>query len=98
MNILIHKITHLPHEGLNLGKEFDGKAGERDLAEKMKKEFELVKKLCDYSITSIKHTTVSIATQILAGKVTRKCRVDEVPVPMLSLVAQCTKGMQFNWS
>ena len=28
----------------------------------------------------------------------RKCRVDEVLAPIIALVAQCTKGVQFNWA
>jgi len=67
-DILIHKITHLPHEGLNPAKEFREKAGERDLAEKMKNKFELVKKSRGYSITSINYLMVNIATQILAER------------------------------
>lgn len=27
----------------------------------------------------------------------RKCHVDEVPMPVISLAAQCTEGVQFNW-
>lgn len=38
-NMLIHRITHLLHEGLNFAKDFGRKTGERDLAEKMKKKF-----------------------------------------------------------
>ena len=38
-DMLIHRITHLPHEGLNPAKEFGRNAGERDLVEKMKKKF-----------------------------------------------------------
>lgn len=43
MDMIIHRITHLPHEGLKLAKEFGGKTREKDLVERMKKEFELVK-------------------------------------------------------
>lgn len=43
--MLIHRITHLSYKGLNLAKEFCKMIGEKDLAERMKKEFVLVKKL-----------------------------------------------------
>lgn len=36
-------------------------------------------------------------TEILAGKVTRNCRTDEVSTPVIALVAKCAKGIQFNW-
>jgi len=55
--MLIHKIMHLPHECLNPAKEF-GEAGENDLANRMKKEFSLVKMSHCYSITSINDAMV----------------------------------------
>jgi len=64
----------------------------------MKKKFELIKKPHSYSIKSINNPMVKISTQILANKVMRKCRMDVVPAPMVSLAAQCTEGVQFNWS
>ena len=42
--MLIHRIIHLPYDGLNPAKEFGGKTREKDLAERMKKEFNLGKK------------------------------------------------------
>lgn len=84
---------HLPYKGLNSAREFGKKTGEKDLAEKMKKEFSLVKTPCGYSITSINEPTVQIATQILARKVMRKCCAGKVLAPMVSLVVQCTKGV-----
>jgi len=67
--------------------EFGGKADEHALAEVMKKTFNLVKNSHDYAITSICDTAVKVAMQILAGKVMRKCRADEVPIPVIALVA-----------
>ena len=49
----IHKITHLSHEGLNLDKEFGRNTGEKELVERMKQDYELVKKLRENSIFSI---------------------------------------------
>lgn len=63
----------------------------------MKKKFDLIKKQRKYSITSINNPAVQIATQILVGKVMRKCHMDEVLALMISLVAHCMKGVQFNW-
>jgi len=83
--MLIHWIILLPHSSLNLTKEFGGKTSECDLAEKMKKKFDVVKKLCRYSVTSINDPTVQIATQILSSTFMRKCHADEVLVPIISL-------------
>lgn len=43
-NMLIHKITKLTHKGANPAKEFAGKIREKELADKIKKEYGLVKK------------------------------------------------------
>jgi len=96
--MLIHRITHLPHEGLNSAKEFGGKTGEKELVEHMKKYYELVKKARGYSILSINNPTIQLATQILAGNVMRKSCIEEVSTPIVSLVGQCVKGILFNWS
>lgn len=85
--MLIHRITSLPHSGLNPAKEFGRKTGEHDLAERMKDKFKLVKKPCGYSTSSITDPMEKVATQILAGKVMRKCRTNEVPTPVVSLTA-----------
>jgi len=86
-DMLIHGITHLPHEGLNPAKEFGGKTREKELFERMKKDSELVKKPCGYSISFISDPAVQLAAQILVGKVMRKCHADEVLVPVMSLAA-----------
>lgn len=95
--ILIHRNTQLLHSGLNSAMEFGGKIGERDLAEQMKHKFKFVKKPHNYSISSITDVAVKAKTHVLAGKIMRKCCVDEVPTLVVSLVAQCVKGVQFNW-
>jgi len=44
-DMLIHKITHLPYKGANPAKDFGGNNGEKDLAERMKRDYGLLKKL-----------------------------------------------------
>lgn len=63
------------------------------LVKVMKMKFKLEKKKQEYSISNINNPTVKVVTQILAGKVMQKCRVDEVPMVMVALVAQCTEGV-----
>jgi len=53
----------------------------------------LEKKKWGYAISSINNTIVKVSTQILVGKVMRKCRMDEVPALVIALEAQCTEGV-----
>ena len=62
----------------------------------MKKKFKLEKMKRGYAISNINNPTIKVAVQILAGKVMRKCRVDEVPTLVIALATQCTEGVQFN--
>lgn len=66
---------------------FGRKGGEQGLTEAMKEKFMLVKKPHEYGISRICDPFVKVATQILAGKVMRKCHVDEVSAPIIVLVA-----------
>lgn len=43
-NMFIHRITKLPYKGVDPAKEFGGKNGEKELTDKMKMEFGLIKK------------------------------------------------------
>jgi len=87
----------LPYTGKNLAMMFGGKGGEEDLTEAMKEKFKLVKKLRGYAISSICDLVLKVATQILVRKFMRKCHADEVIAPVIALVAQCVKGVHFNW-
>lgn len=86
IDMLIHRITQLPHSGLNPSRAFDGKVGKCDLTERMKDKFKIVKKQCRYSISSIIDPTVKVATLILARKVLSKCHKNEVSAPVVLLV------------
>jgi len=52
-DILIHRITQFPYKGADLAKEFGGKSKDKELTDKMKTEFRLVRKSRGYSICSI---------------------------------------------
>jgi len=64
----------------------------------MKKKIKLEKKKRGYVISSINNNVIRVMTQILAGKVMRKCHADEVPTPVVALPMQCTEVVQFNYS
>jgi len=72
---------------------FGRKGDEQALLKAMKEKFKLLKKLQGYAISSICDPMVKVAMQILAGKVMRKCCVDEVSTLVFALAAQCAKGV-----
>ena len=55
------------------------------IAEAMKKKYKLEKKQRGYVITSIQDKGVRFATQLMAGKVMRKCHGNEVPATIVML-------------
>lgn len=94
---LIHMISRLPCEGRDLV-EIVGKSGDLALAEAMKKKYKLERKYRGYVISSIRDKGVHVATQLLAKKVMRKCRANEVLATVVALAEQCAEGVQFNWA
>lgn len=77
-DMLIHRVTLLPHSGLNPAMAIGEKTGKHDLAVRMKDKFKLTKKPLKYSICSITDPVIKVATQFLARKIMRKCHTDEV--------------------
>ena len=78
--------------------EFGGKSKEKKLVDRMKNKFVLIKKSRGYSILSITYKAMQFSTQILAFKVMRKCHTNKVSAIVISLVAQCTKWVKYNWA
>lgn len=66
--MFIHRITQLPYKGANPAKEFGGKTREKELADKMKKEYGLIKKSRGYAILSIIDQVVQVSTKILVER------------------------------
>ena len=62
----------------------------------MKDKFEIIKKSQGYDINSINDQGVRFSAHVLTGKIMRKCRENEVPTVVVSLAAQCSKGVEFN--
>ena len=93
---LIHRISRLPCIGRDLV-EIAGKSRDLALAEAMKKKYKLEKKQRGYVITSIQDKVVRVVTQLLEGKVMRKCHGNEVPTMVIALAKQCVEGVRFDW-
>ena len=82
---LIHRISRLPCKGEDLANISEGKSSDLAITEAMKKKFKLQKKKRGYDISNISNKAVKAATQILTGKLMRKCRMDKVPLPVVAL-------------
>jgi len=90
---LIHHISCLPCKGKDPASIAEGKGSDLALAKAMKTKYKLEKKKRGYAISNIKEKGVCIATQLVVGKVMRKCRADEVLVPVVTLAEQCAMGV-----
>lgn len=93
---LIHRISCLPRIRRD-PTEIVGQSRGLALAKAMKKKYRLEKKQRGYVITSIQDKGVHVATQLLVGKVMRKCHGNEVLAMVITPAEQCTEGVQFNW-
>jgi len=81
MTDLIHRIYQLPTKG-NDPVTIVGTSSDVGLAEAMKAKYKLEKWKRGYVVASIKDRGLHIATQLLAGKLMRKCCIDEVPAKL----------------
>ena len=93
---LIHHISQLPYKGKYPTTMVRGEGSDLALAEAMKMKYKMGKKKRGYGISNIKDKWVCVATQILANRVMRKCRADEVLALVVALAEQCMEGFQFN--
>jgi len=90
---LIHYISWLPCKGKDLATIAEGKGNDLALTEAMKVKYKLEKKKRGYAISNIKEKWVRVATQLLAGKVMRKCHTNEVPALVVALAKQRMEGV-----
>lgn len=68
------------------------------MIDNLKKKYKLAKGQRGYIIDSIPDNAAHIATQLLAGKVMRKCHGTEVPTVVIVFTKECAAGVWFNWS
>lgn len=92
---LIHRITHLPLK-VNNPADIAGTSSEGGLIKTVKAKYHWDKGKWGYVIASINDRAVQVATQLLAGKLMRKCHADEVPALVIALAKRYTEGVQFN--
>ena len=93
---LIHRISWLPCMGRGPA-EIACTSGDLAIVEAMKKKYKLDKNQRGYVITSIQDKAMHVTTQLLVGKVMRKCHCNVVSATIIALVKKCAEGVQFNW-
>jgi len=94
--MLIRRITRLPYQGRGPIEESVDKNQENAMTYTMKDKFGIIKMSCGYDINSIRDQGVRFTKHILARKIMRKFKENEVLVTMVSLAAYCSVGVQFN--
>jgi hypothetical protein len=95
---LISFITGLPCQGKSLMQYLEEKMKEKALAEEMKKTYGTERGSCRIIIKCISDATTRLATKIMACKLLRKCRKEEVPAEVIMAEAQCTEGIMLSWA
>ena len=64
----------------------------------MKGRFGLMKGKRGYQTSRLQHQNIHFTVELLACKLMRKCRLNEVPTPIVSIVANCAEGYSYNWA
>jgi hypothetical protein len=95
---LIALITGLPSMGENPAQYLDDKTKEKSLAEEMKKTYGTERGSCGIIIKRINDATMRMATKLMACKMLRKCRKEEVPVGVVAAATQCANGTTLSWA
>jgi hypothetical protein len=89
---LIAKITGLPTNGEQPTQYLDDKTKEKALEEEMKQMYGTERGSRGIIINQISEPTTRLATKLMACKLLRKCRKEEVPAGVIAVVVQCVKG------
>jgi hypothetical protein len=95
---LIANITGLPSRGMDPAHFLDDKSREKALAEDMKKKYGTDRGTIWIIIKRINDATTKLGAEILACKLLRKFRREEVPAGVVVVATQCTKGTIVSWA
>jgi hypothetical protein len=94
---LIAQITGLPIRGMDPALILDDKSKEKALAEEMKKKYGTARGTRGIIIKWINNAATQLGAKILACKLLRKCRKEEVPAGVIAVAAQCAEGTSMSW-
>ena len=64
----------------------------------MKECFGLTKGKHRYHTSAFQHHNIRFAAKLLACKLMRKCRPNEVPASIISIATNCAEGYSYNWA
>jgi hypothetical protein len=74
------------------------KTKEKALAEEMKKKYGTARGTRGIIIKRINNATTQLGAKILACKLLRKCRREEVPAGVIAVAVQCAEGTSMSWA
>lgn len=94
---VIHRITGLSKIGDDLSVHFVGKKTDRKLAAKLTQQLNLKKGTRAYNLANIEDQAIHFTIQLLATRVLRKCRPNEVSAGAIDLALHTKDGKQYNW-
>jgi hypothetical protein len=94
---LIAFIMGLSSMGKCLTQYLNEKMKEKSLSEVMKKTYSIEKGSRGIIIKRINDAKTRMATKIMACKMLRKCRKEEVPTGVVAAAAQCANGTMLRW-
>jgi hypothetical protein len=95
---LITQITRLPTRGMDPALILDDKSKEKTLAEEMKNKYGTDRGTRGIIIKWINNASTQLGAKILACKLLRKCRKEEVSAGVIFFAAQCTEGTSMSWA
>jgi hypothetical protein len=95
---IIVQIIGLPIRGMDPALFLDEKTKEKVLAEEMKNKYGTARGTRGIIIKRIKNATTQLGTKILACKLMRKCRREEVPSRVVVVAAKCVEGTSMSWA
>jgi len=64
----------------------------------MKDKYDTHKGVCGFDIVSINDDTIRFMMQVLACKLLRKCRKDQVITGVIETTKKCVARVQMNWA
>jgi hypothetical protein len=95
---LISKITEFPTIDAQPKDFLENKACEKELVEQVKAQFDTTRGNRGIIIKEINDNATRFTSKLMVCKLLRKCRIEEAPTGVIVVVAQCAKGMMFNWA
>jgi hypothetical protein len=94
---LILHITGFPSWGMDPTQFLDNKKKEKVIMEEMNNKYGTDRETRGIIIKRINDVATQMGTKILAYKLLRKCRREEVSAGVVGVAAQCAEGTTVSW-